>query len=531
MGQRLPENIAEKTVPDLLKARSDAYPNKLAVVAQSGRDFQMRLTYRQLDWLTGKLAGGLYKIGLRKSDRVALFLSNFAGAECVLTFLSTHKLGAVNVPVNTRYVGRELEYILNHCGARYLVVEKKFLPMVNEIKNNITSLDQIIEVGKGEAQIGIDFEKVLAFGTAAGKELSEVSEDDDADWLYTSGTTGLPKGVMHTHGSTVATGIAVGGALGLRPTDVYQSAFPFFTSSGCHFNLMSVLYFGATLVIDPEFQVKDTLAAMEEERATVYVGVPSVYTYILDSGLTPRFDLSSIRLMDYGGAPMPKEIIKKLYEHFPGIELRQTYGLTEAGPTGTYLPGEFALSKLGSVGKEGMPLVEVRIVDDSGQDVKAGQIGEICYRGPAIMKGYFKDSEATKKALLGGWLHSGDLVVRDEDGFIYHVDRKKDIIIRGGFNIASMEIENALYEHPAVLEAAVVAKPHEKLGEDILAYVVLKKGMSVSVQDITEFCRSRLADFKVPRNVEFIDALPRNPMGKILKTDLRQRALGKRSKQ
>jgi len=296
-------------------------------------------------------------------------------------------------------------------------------------------------------------------------------------------------------------------------------------------SLMSALYAGCTYIMDPEFQVERTLATMEKEKTSVYVGVPSLYVFILESGLIPKFDLSSIRLMDYGGAPMPKETIKKLYEQFPGMELRQTYGLTEAGPTGVFLRGEFALSKLGAVGREATSLTQVRIVDERDRDVEPGRIGEICYKGPAIMKGYFKDQEATEHALRGGWLHSGDLVVRDEDGFIYHVDRKKDIIIRGGFNIASLEIENVLYEHPAVLEAAVVATPHEKLGEDLLAYVVLKSGTRVSAQEITEFCRPRLADFKVPRNVEFLDALPRNATGKILKAELKQRALNRQAKQ
>lgn len=531
MSERLPEEVAERNVPQLLRARARTYPTKLAVVAQSSRDIQMRFTYEQLDALTDKLAFGLKEIGVRKSDGVALLLSNFAGAECVLTYLAAHKLGAVNVPINTRYVARELEYLLSHSEAKFLVVEQKFLSAVTEIRNKVPALQAIIEVGKCEDRLGIDFEKLLDSEINSDSELPQVDEYDTADLIYTSGTTGRPKGVVHTHGSTIATAMSVAAALDMRPDDVYQNAFPFFTSSGCRMSLMSALYAGCTYIMDPEFQVERTLATMEKEKTSVYVGVPSLYVFILESGLIPKFDLSSIRLMDYGGAPMPKETIKKLYEQFPGMELRQTYGLTEAGPTGVFLRGEFALSKLGAVGREATSLTQVRIVDERDRDVEPGRIGEICYKGPAIMKGYFKDQEATEHALRGGWLHSGDLVVRDEDGFIYHVDRKKDIIIRGGFNIASLEIENVLYEHPAVLEAAVVATPHEKLGEDLLAYVVLKSGTRVSAQEITEFCRPRLADFKVPRNVEFLDALPRNATGKILKAELKQRALNRQAKQ
>lgn len=520
---KLPENITARTVPQLLRDRATRYPNKLALVAESGLGGQVRLTYAQLDWLSTRLAQGLQGLGVKKGDRVAILLTNYSGAECVLTFFASHKVGAINVPVNTRFVGRELEYVLNHCEARVLVVGHEMVHVIKEIKGELDSLEAIVSVTPGESVLGLSFADVLAQGGSGGEITVEVGEDDDADLLYTSGTTGRPKGVLHTHSSTVATGIAVGGALGLKPEDVYQSAFPFFTSSGCHFNIMSVLQYGATLVMEPEFQVERTLATMERERTTVYVGVPSVYTFLLDSGLMPNYDLSSLRLLDYGGAPMPKEVIKQLYEQVPGVELRQTYGLTEAGPTGIYLPGKYALRKLGSVGKEAMPLTEFRVVDDQGRDVPPGQVGEICYRGPAIMKGYFKDPEATAAALVDGWLHSGDLVVQDEDGFLYHVDRKKDIIIRGGFNVSSMEVENILYEHPDVLEAAVVAKPHPKLGEDIKAFVVLKKGIQRTPQEIEAFCRQRLADFKVPRDIEFIDALPRNPMGKVLKTELRER--------
>jgi acyl-CoA synthetase (AMP-forming)/AMP-acid ligase II len=211
-----------------------------------------------------------------------------------------------------------------------------------------------------------------------------------------------------------------------------------------------------------------------------------------------------------------------LFNQFPNVELKQTYGLTEAGPTGTFLPGEFALSKLGSVGKQGMPLVEIKIVDERNNEVGPNVIGEICFRSPANMRGYFKNEDATKETLVNGWLHSGDLVYRDEDGFIFHVDRKKDIIIRGGFNISSLEVENCLYSHPAVLETAVIAKPHRHLGEDIKAFVVVKDGMKVTSLELTEFCKNKIADFKVPRDITFIDSLPRNPMGKVLKTQLRE---------
>ena len=322
-------------------------------------------------------------------------------------------------------------------------------------------------------------------------------------------------------------GIACGGALELNHTDIFQTTIPFFTSSGCHFSMMANLYYGSTLIFEPKFEVQDALASIESNRVTVYLGAPAAYIMMLNSGTITNYDLSSIRLLDYGGSSMPKNVIKQLYKAFPNAELRQTYGLTEAGPSGIYLSGKFALSKLGSVGNKPVPLTQFRIVDENDQKVHPGQIGEICYRGPSVMKGYYKDPKATAEILRDGWLHSGDLVEMDEDGFIFHVDRKKDIIIRGGFNIASVEIENTIYEHPGVLETAVIAIPDQIFGEDIKAYVVLKKGVICSESDIVDFCKARLSGFKVPKDIEFIESLPRNQMGKVLKKELRLRVAGK----
>ena len=531
MIQQLPSNFEIRTIPEYLEHHAYEIPEKTAFVAVSGvKKEKIRLTYVQLNQVTNQLANAYAEIGIQKGDRIAIFMDNEQGLECILTFYAAHKVGAINVPINARYSGQELQYILNHCEALTLVTSDTLLYRISEIIGECPFIQQVIIVGN-QAQPDAVWTKLrihtydLHMLIDNGKESKPtvvIHETDDANWLYTSGTTARPKAVMHTHGSAIATGYAVGGAIGLNGSDVYQSAFPFFTSSGCHFNILSVLLNGASMVMDRKFDVNETLETMEMEKTTVYVGVPAVYTFLLESERLSDYDLSSLRLLDYGGAPMPKQVIMQLFKTFPGIELRQTYGLTEAGPTGTYLPGEFALSKLGSVGKSGMPLVNVKIVDDQDVEVGPHEIGEICYRSPANMKGYFKNEEATRDTLRDGWVYSGDLVYRDEDGFIYHVDRKKDIIIRGGFNISSQEVENCLYDHPAVLEAAVVSKPHKHLGEDVKAFVVIRKGENVSADAIMEFCRKRLTYFKVPRDIQFIDALPRNPMGKVLKTDLRK---------
>ncbi|MED4584611.1 AMP-binding protein [Brevibacillus choshinensis] len=516
-----------RTIPEYLRHYAGKHPEKVAIVAMSGVEKRKtRLTYSQLDEITSRLANAFLELGIQKGERIGIYMGNEQGMECLVSFYSAHKMGAINVPINARYLGEELHYILEHCEATTLITSNILIPKVMEIMDTNTKLKNLIIVGNHEYEpvTGfeiIDFEALL--GTNAPDRLPaiELTETDDADWIYTSGTTARPKGVMHTHRSAIFAGISVGGAIGIEEIDIYQSAFPFFTSSGCHFNALSVLVKGATFIMDRRFDREETFQTIQEERTTIYVGVPSVYTYMLDSGKATDYDLSSLRLLDYGGAPMPKQVILDLYKQFPAIELRQTYGLTEAGPTGTFLPGEFALLKLGSVGKEGMPMVDVKIVDENDQLVEPNVVGEICYRSPANMRGYFKNEEATKEALRDGWLHSGDLVYRDEDGFIFHVDRKKDVIIRGGFNISSLEVENCLYEHPAVLEVAAVGKPHKSLGEDILVFIVLRNGAKVDAQEIRDFCSGRLADFKVPRDVRFIDKLPKNPMGKVLKKELK----------
>ncbi|OLS40734.1 class I adenylate-forming enzyme family protein [Bacillus sp. MRMR6] len=525
--QKLPSFFKNRTIVDYLKLNAQTFPEKTALAAWSGMSNNKKyLTYSQLDIYTNKIANGYLKLGVNKGERIAIFMDNAQGLECILSFYSVHKIGGINVPINTSYFGEELKYILLHCSAKGVIISNNQIPVILEIIEFCPNLEFLIVVGEipsdlfGKIKI-YAYEEILNNGENRDP-LIQVIETDDADWLYTSGTTGKPKCVMHTHSSSVATGYSVGGAIGITENDIYQSAFPFFTSSGCHFNPLSTLVYGATYIMDRKFDVEETLCTIQEMKTTIYVGVPAVYSFILESNLLGKFNLSSLRILDYGGAPMPKQLILNLFHNFPHVELKQTYGLTEAGPTGTFLPGDFALTKLGSVGNQGMPLVDIKIVNENNQEVGTNEIGEICYRSPANMKGYYKNEIATRDTLIDGWLHSGDLVYRDEDGYIFHVDRRKDIIIRGGFNISSLEVENCLYTHPAVLEVAVIAKPHKHLGEDIKAFVVLRKSMVISPEVLTEFCKSKIADFKVPRDIEIIDALPRNPMGKVLKTKLRE---------
>lgn len=520
--ERLPDSVSERTVVDQLRKNTSEHPNKIAFVASSTLKGVCRLTYAELDRVTNRLANAMTEIGVRKGDKVSIILSNFNGTECLSTYYAMHKIGAINVPINTRYVGRELQYILNNSESKLLVLGETYAQKIEEIKNHLKYIRYFIVVGKDIPSWAYSYYDLLE--SAPDDTPSEkIVEDDIADIIYTSGTTAEPKGAVFTHANCVATGICCYTAQTLQESDVYQSASPFFTSTGCHTNPLTVLARGATYIFEPEFNVEETLKTMEKEKTTAYLGVPSMFILLLDYPRFKEYNLSALRLLIYGGAVMPKAVLERIFEAFPKLEMVQLYGLTEGGPGGVVLPNQFARVKVGAVGKQGTGFVKFRIVDEHNNDVGPNTIGELILRGPSIMKEYYKKPEETKEAFHGGWLHTGDLVRMDEEGFLYHVDRKKDIIIRGGFNISSVEVEEILFKHPAVLEAAVVGKPHKVLGEDVKAFLVLKRGEKATQQEIIDFCKTQLADFKVPREIVFLDALPKNTMGKVLKAALHEK--------
>lgn len=518
---RLPAEYTERTIVQVLRARAAARPDALALAAQDAAGQWRRITYRELDEASDAVARGLVTNGLRRGERVALMFSNETGFEATLAYYGVHKAGGVNCPVNARYTAREVRQVLDLCEASAMIFAGDLAAPASTAAAASPTVRLLVQAGGTAVADAVAWPHLLAAPADVAIPADDLTEDDDADWLFTSGTTGSPKCVMQTHSICVADAISLSTTLQIRPDDVWQSAFPVFTSAGCHFASYSALWAGACNVIEPRFDVDATLRLIAQERTTVYVNVPTCYILLLDSGKLADHDLSSLRLMDYGGSVMPAAIISRLFALFPDLELYQTYGLTEAGPSGLYLQSEYAQTKLGSVGRDPSPLVECMVVDEDGNEVGPGGTGEICYRGPTIMKGYYRDPEATAAALRDGWLRSGDIVRVDADGFKYHVDRKKDLIVRGGFNIAPAEVEGVLYEHDDVLDAAVVGVPHERLGEDTYAYVVRRADRTVTAAELEAFCRERLADYKVPRRFSFVDSLPRNPIGKVLRRELR----------
>ncbi|GAA1870025.1 class I adenylate-forming enzyme family protein [Asanoa iriomotensis] len=486
-------------------------PDARAVVGRSGRGSYHTLSYQDLDAAAGRVAGALAAAGVRRGDRVGWVLDNGNGTDALVVYHAVLRLGAVNVPVNARLAPPEVEHILRHSGARLVLAGAQQRDRVAAAPCDVVILD--------------DADPLSSLRGTPAPPVGGLRDTDPANLLYTSGTTGRPKGVLHTHGSSLAAAIGWSDAFRLTPHDVLQSPFPITSGAGLHFNALSCLWAGACVVVD-DYDTAASLALIAEVAATVYVAVPSIYAYWLDSPALTGASLGSLRILDYGGASMPAALIERLRTAVPSAGLMQTYGLTEAGPGGCYLPEEYALTRLGSIGNRcAGPFTRVRVVDEDGADVGSGGTGELLLRGPSVMAGYYRDEEATAAAFTDGWLRSGDVVRVDEEGFLYHVDRRKDIIVRGGHNVASAEVEGALHAHPSVLEAAVIGVPHPRLGEDVYAVVVLSDsavGPTPTVDDLIAHCRTLLADFKCPRRVEVVDALPRNAAGKVLKQRLRE---------
>lgn len=519
----LPDALVGRSIIDLVEAQASRRPDALALTARSIEGSEQRLSYRQLVARAHRLAAGLRHAGIAAGDHVGLMMNNEAGIEAAVTMLALHRLGAVVVPVNTRFAADEIVYVVNKARCVGLIALRDFWPLLQGLAPRLAGVRLLVTVGGEPGSTPADWHRILDTVPAPHGPWPAVSPDAISEILFTSGTTAHPKGAVMTHSRSLVSAYGFAEAMSLGENDVYQSFFPFFTTASLHCLLLPAWWAGAQAVLDPHFDLPDIIARMEREGTTKYIGAPAFYIFLLDSYDRARHDLSHLTLFDYGGASMAVEVIRRLAETFPHVELRQTYGMTESGPAGTVMKGEYGHAKLASVGRP-WPLTEVRIVDDDGVPVAAGMTGEIAIRSPSVMREYYDEPVLTEKALRDGWLMTGDIGYLDPDGFLFHVDRKKDMIIRGGHNIGSLEVEAALFRHPAVQEAAVIAVPHPKLGEDIHAFVVPRPGQAVDIAALQAFCRDKLADYKIPRRITLTETLPRGPMGKVLKSDLRRLA-------
>ncbi len=472
------------------------------------------LTFAQIDEASGRFAATLLARGFAPGEAVAVQLPNVP--QFLIAYFGILKSGLRMVPLNPLLTAREIAYFLSDSGARALVTYESFAQAALGGAAGVDHEVGVFVVG-GEAQGAEPFEQLLAEEDTG--DIRAMSPDDTAVILYTSGTTGQPKGAELTHFQLYMNCTVAGELFELRPDDVSMAVLPLFHVFGLSSVLNISVRFGASMVLVPRFEAAAVLDAIERHRVTIFSGVPTMYFALLQEDVSGR-DLSSLRSAVSGGASIPGEVIRAFEEKFSGVVVLEGYGLSETASTTTFNVSA-AERKVLSIGK---PIwgVEVRILDPEGTELPPGteHVGEIVIRGHNVMKAYFNRPEATAAALRDGWFRTGDLGYRDDEGYFFVVDRLKDLVIRGGYNVYPREVEEVLYEHPAIAEAAVVGRPDERLGEEILAFVALSPGAEATPEEIIEFCRERLAAYKYPREVRIIDSLPKGATGKILKREL-----------
>jgi acyl-CoA synthetase (AMP-forming)/AMP-acid ligase II len=485
-------------LPELIGRAGRREPDRHALVFGDARR-----TYAELDRRSARLGSALASAGITPGDRVALLLHN--RIEFVESLLACHRLGAIAVPINFRLAQDEVAFILDDSGAAALICDCPS-PVDARVK-------MVFEVGE-------QYEQAIAAALSPA-EPAALSEEDPALMCYTSGTTGRPKGAVLTHRNLVASTLSWIHEMRAEPDDVWLSGQPLFHIGGIN-GLLPFLTLGATVIIAPStrFDPQAALRLIERHAVTMCIFVPTQWDAICESGVVEEIDRRRLRVAMWGASPARRRTLESMAETFPQAEIVSAYGQTEMSGATTLLKGPDATRKMGSVGKP-MFGVELRVVDEQLRDVADGEVGEIVYRGPNVMRGYHGQPEATAECFADDWFHSGDLARRDQEDYLWLVDRKKDLIVSGGENVYPAEVERVLLEHPAVADAAVIGVPHARWVETPLAIVVSRGEVEADEAELIAHCRRHLAGFKKPSAVVVVDALPRNAAGKVLKRQLR----------
>jgi long-chain acyl-CoA synthetase len=495
----------------ILSETAHTAPGRPVAVYDGGQ-----LTYRDLDRASGLVSAGLAAAGIKPGDRVALQLPNIP--QFLVAYFGILAAGAVVVPLNVLLRAPEVAYHLEDSGARTLITWEGVLTEAAK-GAEAAGVDAIYAVGHGEGAAGARPFGQLLDDTVPGREMVSGEPTDTAVIVYTSGTTGRPKGAELTHLQLYMNADIPGRLFDVRPDDVVITVLPLFHVFGLSSIMNCCVRFGATMSLIPRFTPAAVLAAIQRDRATIFEGVPTMFADLLSYPDLDRYDLSSLRVAISGGASIPAPVLDA-FEQRLGVVILEGYGMTETAATMTFNPSA-AERRAYSVGK---PVwgTQTQVWDEDNRRLPPGpeHVGEIVTRGLHVMKGYLNQPEATAEAFTGGWLHTGDLGYFDEDGFLFIVSRKKELIIRGGYNVYPSEIENVLHAHPGVAEAAVVGVPDERLGEEVMAAVVLRAGVRLAEHELVSYCRERLAAYKCPRIYRFRTELPKNALGKILKDEL-----------
>jgi len=523
------EGIGEETIDgirmEVYRNRPHTLPEVFHQAVQRGPRHEalvygdQRISYGDLSRMVDNVAfQWKEEYGIGKTDRILILLRNTP--EFVIAFFAASRIGAISVPTNTRFKTAEIDYIAKDCRPSLIVAEPEIWERILPMRDGVKSLKAVFLTAPDPVRGASRFSDLMA-RPAPHPIREELSEEDVNSILYTSGTTGNPKGAMLCHRNFIANSLNCLSLSHVFPGDRLLTMAPLFHVTALNAQLIKIIHAGATAVLMRAFRTEEILDTIEKEKITEMTGVPAMYSMLLQSPTLPRRTLSSLRTCGYGGAPAPVELIKTLKEKFPAWRLRNVYGLTEASSWVTMLPHEETTRRPDSVGLP-VPVVRLRIVDDRDQDLPCGQVGEILIKGSNVFKGYWEKPGATAESLKQGWFYTGDLGRFDEEGYLTVVDRKKDMVIRGGENIYCIEVENILYQHPRILEAALCGEPDPIYGEVVKAVVVLKEGQMASEGEIQDFCKQYLADFKVPQKVRFVLALPKNAAGKIVKKELKK---------
>ncbi len=493
---------------ELLARNARKYPNVYAIKSEFGH-----LTYSELDEQVNRLSNALVVKGIKAQDKVVIFMPNVP--EFVISYFAIQRIGALVVPINAKLTKPEINYILNHSNASAIIAHELIFESVKTLDANILKIKTGEEWGEWKS-----FTNIINNASSQVVDCSLV-ESDLSTLLYTSGTTGKPKGVLFSYRNilTVAQMIAV--EMEVKPESRILLMMPLSHSAPLHLFLMAGMTVGSTLVLRATFTPDLLIEAAESEQTTHFFGAPVAYLLTAKVLQNKEANLSSMLWWVYGGAPISTGEVEFIKKEFKTDNLVCVYGLTEAGPSGSLLFSEEHDNKAGSIGKRAPLHTEIRIGDEAGNDVDVNEVGEILIKGPGNMIGYYKNEQATEETFVNGWLKTGDLARYDEDGYIWIVDRAKDLIISGGANIYPLEIENILINHPDIQEVAIIGRKNEDWGETPMALYVSEK--EIKSEDMKLFLKNQLASYKIPKIYKKVDILPRNATGKVLKHELRKR--------